>query len=53
MSTSNCEVIVIGGGIAGLAANESLFKNGITNILLVEANNRLGGKTHIINYKYN
>ena len=44
MSSNNYDVIVIGGGVAGLAAIESLSKNGITNILLIEAKNRLGGK---------
>lgn len=37
------QVIVIGGGIAGLSCIEKLLENRITNILLIEANNRLGG----------
>lgn len=37
------EVLIIGGGPAGLAAAIKLFQNGIRNILIVERNPYLGG----------
>jgi monoamine oxidase len=41
---SNYDVIVIGGGFAGVTAARDLKKNGL-NPLLLEARNRLGGRT--------
>ena len=38
------QVIIIGGGISGLAAANTLIENGITNIILLEAQNRIGGR---------
>jgi len=39
----NCEVIIVGAGIAGISAAKILEKNNISNIV-IEANNRLGGR---------
>ena len=38
------QVIIIGGGISGLAAANELIKAGITKIVILEAQNRLGGR---------
>lgn len=44
-STSNeYEVVVIGGGISGLATVNALAEKGIKNVLLLEKENRFGGK---------
>lgn len=43
-SYAQYEVVVIGGGISGLATVENLAKKGITNVLLLEENSRVGGK---------
>ena len=42
--SSDCDVLVVGGGVAGLAATSKLIQNGITNVVLLEAQNRLGGR---------
>ena len=39
----NCEVIIVGAGIAGISAAKILDKNNISNIV-IEANNQLGGR---------
>ena len=38
------QVIIIGGGISGLAAANELINSGITKIVILEAQNRLGGR---------
>lgn len=45
------DVIILGGGVSGLAALNNLIQNGINNILLIEANTKVGGrlKTDIFN----
>jgi len=38
------DTIIIGGGISGLSAASHLFKNGHTNIKVIESSPRLGGR---------
>ncbi|XP_043916512.1 spermine oxidase-like [Protopterus annectens] len=40
------QIIIIGAGIAGLAAASSLIKHGLENILILEAMARVGGRIH-------
>ena len=44
MSTSTSNVIVIGAGIAGLAAAYHLQQNGVQNVIVLEARDRIGGR---------
>eukprot|EP00892_Ulva_mutabilis_P009134 jgi/Ulvmu1/6593/UM003_0230.1 len=38
------DVVIIGGGVAGLSAAQELLRNGCENICVLEAQNRLGGR---------
>lgn len=42
------KVIVIGAGASGIAAATRLFERGIKNILVLEAENRIGGRVHTV-----
>lgn len=42
--TDTYDVLVVGGGIAGLSAATTLRKNGIEKILILEAADRIGGR---------
>lgn len=46
----NCEVnekiIIIGAGPSGIAAASKLIENGFTNITILEAENRIGGRLY-------
>ena len=42
---TSCDVVVIGGGVAGLTALNDLRKQGL-NVFLLEASGRLGGRVH-------
>ncbi|XP_066976572.1 uncharacterized protein [Macrobrachium rosenbergii] len=44
------QVVVIGGGVAGLSALGTLNKLGLTDSILIEASNRLGGRVHTVRH---
>src|SRR5688572_29594426 len=48
--TRMCDVIVVGGGVAGLAAAGELGRRGLT-VMLLEARDRLGGRIHTVRPK--
>ena len=37
-------MVIIGAGMAGLSAASHLIKNGITNVTVLEARDRIGGR---------
>lgn len=39
-------VIIVGAGPSGIAAATKLFENGITNLTILEAENRIGGRIY-------
>ena len=47
------DVIVVGGGVAGLSAMSSLAQGGKVNTLLIEGGNRLGGRAYTIPFGSN
>lgn len=46
--TKNPHIIIIGAGVAGIAAARRLFDRGYTNLTILEAGNRIGGRIHSI-----
>jgi monoamine oxidase len=42
-------VIIIGGGISGLSAFDQLIKNGVKDVILIEASDRFGGRMYTAN----
>merc|ERR1719431_32356 len=48
-SETDYTVIIVGGGISGLSAARSLTENGIKDIIILEARNRLGGRMFTTN----
>ncbi|XP_045144212.1 amine oxidase [flavin-containing] B [Echinops telfairi] len=45
--SSKCDVVVVGGGISGMAAAKLLHEAGL-NVVVLEARNRVGGRTYTI-----
>ncbi|XP_076105042.1 spermine oxidase-like isoform X2 [Mytilus galloprovincialis] len=46
------DVIIVGGGMAGIAAAQQLLQNGVNNILVLEAQDYLGGRIKTIDTEY-
>ena len=46
MAQSNMEakIVIIGAGISGIAAAQSLHKAGATDVVILEAKDRVGGR---------
>ncbi|RZF43867.1 hypothetical protein LSTR_LSTR016249 [Laodelphax striatellus] len=40
----NCSIIVVGAGAAGMAATAKLLSKGFTNVTVLEASSRIGGR---------
>jgi NADPH-dependent 2,4-dienoyl-CoA reductase/sulfur reductase-like enzyme len=49
--TDSQNVVIIGGGVAGLSAAYKLRKSGVKNVTILEAMDRLGGRINTINYR--
>lgn len=39
-------IIIVGAGAAGISAAVRLAKNGVQNVIVLEANDRIGGRIH-------
>ncbi|XP_076055663.1 peroxisomal N(1)-acetyl-spermine/spermidine oxidase-like [Oratosquilla oratoria] len=45
------DVIIVGGGVSGLTALDELLRSGVTNVLLLEAQDQLGGRIKTVRTK--
>ena len=48
--TLNSPIVIIGGGVSGIAAANQLISSGFRNVTILEAENRLGGRIYSIPY---
>jgi phytoene dehydrogenase-like protein len=47
---NNYDIIIIGAGISGLRCATYLYENSLANILVLEAQDRLGGRVNRVEY---
>ncbi|GAB5585858.1 hypothetical protein Unana1_00758 [Umbelopsis nana] len=47
---TKAKVAILGGGVAGISAAKELVANGITNFVIVEARDELGGRAHDVKF---
>lgn len=46
----NSQVVIVGAGLAGLAAAQRLYEAGVRDVVILEAQNRIGGRVHTIKH---
>lgn len=46
-------VVIIGAGLAGLAAAQRLYEAGVKDVIILEAQDRIGGRVHTIRHSNN
>lgn len=49
----NKQIVVIGSGPSGVAAATRLLSNGFTNVIILEAEDRIGGRINTIDFGAN
>ncbi|XP_065074598.1 spermine oxidase-like [Ochlerotatus camptorhynchus] len=47
------KILIIGAGASGIAAATRLYENGYRNLIILEAENRIGGRIHTVPYADN
>ncbi|CAO3672569.1 unnamed protein product [Umbelopsis ramanniana] len=48
--TTKAKVAILGGGVSGISAAKNLVANGITDFVIIEARDELGGRAHDIEF---
>lgn len=49
----NAKILIIGAGAAGMAAGTKLLENGFKNLIILEAENRIGGRVNTVPFASN
>lgn len=49
----NKKIVIIGAGASGIACGTKLMSNGFRNIVILEGENRIGGRIHTIPFGKN
>lgn len=47
------KIIIIGAGVSGVAAATKLLSNGFSNVTILEAENRIGGRVNTVSFGAN
>lgn len=50
LAQNDKRVIIIGAGMSGLSAANEFLKNNFSNFVILEADNRIGGRVNTIQY---
>ena len=50
MDRKNPKIVIIGAGMAGISAAKTLLENGMKNVKIFEASNRVGGRIHTMDF---
>lgn len=49
----NVRVLIIGAGVSGISAASRLIERGLKNVVILEAENRIGGRVHTTKFASN
>lgn len=49
----NARIVIVGAGISGISAASKLIENGFSNLLVLEAENRIGGRVATVPFANN
>lgn len=50
---SSRRILIVGAGISGISAASKLIENGFRNLVILEAENRIGGRVHTVPFSSN
>jgi spermine oxidase len=50
MKILECETLIVGAGMSGVAASINLLEHAYDDFLVVEASDRIGGRCHTVEY---
>lgn len=48
--SKNPKIIIVGAGASGIAAASKLLQNNFTNLVILEAENRIGGRVQTVDF---
>lgn len=49
-NTSSPRIVIVGAGASGIAAAAKLLENGFQNVLILEAEDRIGGRVNTVQF---
>lgn len=50
---TNVKIAIVGAGISGISLAAKLIENGFKNLVILEAENRIGGRVHTVPFGSN
>lgn len=49
-NTKSPRIVIVGAGASGIAAAAKLIENGLENLIILEAENRIGGRVNTVKF---